>query len=255
MLITGSNVHCVGPGSLEFSVTNEQNSTGFTWSYSGAGVTIGASGLTANLNFSANARADTLKVRGWNNTCFEGPSTSMPIIFEALPLVTLASYPDICFTAPGLQLTGGKPDGGVYFVEGAKTDSIFPYRLPEGAYSISYSYTSPTGCSNSDTTSVHLFNSPDCEGTIFFPGAFSPNSDTKNDYFRPVVENIFSFTMHIYNRWGQCMYSTQDVAKGWDGNNMGVQCPSGTYSYEATYAPSLRTDEVKTKRGMFTLIR
>ena len=255
VLITGSNVHCVGAGSLEFSVTNEQNSTGFTWSYPGAGVTIDSSGLTARLNFSANAKEDTLKVHGWNNSCYDGPSASMPIIFEALPLVTLASYPDICFTAPGFGLTGGKPEGGIYFVDGAKTDSLYPYRLPEGLYSISYFYTSPVGCSNSDTASVHLFNSPDCEGTIFFPDVFSPNGDNVNDFFRPVVENIFSFTMHIYNRWGQLMFSTQDVSKGWDGKYQGAECPNGAYSYDATYAPSLRTDEFKTKRGMFTLLK
>lgn len=255
VFITGSNVHCAGQGSLEFSVNDEPNSTDYTWSYSGAGVAINTSGLTAKLTFSQNAVADTLKVKGRNTTCNDGPSGSRPILIEPLPVVTLASFPDICFTAPGFPLAGGKPEGGSYFVKGVQSDSLFPYKLPEGEYAVSYLFTSPAGCSNSDTSYILLYNTPDCEGTIFFPDAFTPNSDLVNDSFRPVVENIYSFNMFIYNRWGQLMYSTKDVSEGWDGKYLGVQCPQGAYSYYAIYSPSLRTDGLKTCRGMFSLIR
>ncbi len=255
VLITGSNVHCVGPGRLEFSVTDEQNSTGYKWTYQGTGVTIDAKGLTAKLNFSASASADTLRVRGYNITCGDGPENSLKIIIAPLPTVNLATFPDFCYTAPGFGLTGGLPVAGKYFVDGAEADSLYPYKRPEGFYAITYLYTNAIGCSNTDTASIHLYNSPDCEGTIFFPDAFSPNSDLANDTFRPVVENIFNFTMYIYNKWGQLMYSTKEVAKGWDGKYKDAECPTGSYTYEAIYAPSLRIDEYKTKRGMFTLIR
>jgi len=254
--LTGNVAHCEGTtDSLVFSIAAEPNSSSYAWTYSGTGVKIDASELTAKLVFSPASTPGAISVRGHNDICGNGPLSSLPVPFEPLPNVTIIAYPDICYTATGFGLTGGKPEGGTYFVDGAKSDSIYPYKMPEGVYAISYFYSSPVGCSNSDSTSVLLFNSPDCEGTIFFPDAFSPNSDSVNDNFRPVVKNIFSFTMHIYNRWGQLMYSTQDVNKGWDGKYQGVQCPTGSYSYEAVYTLSLRTDEYKTKKGMFTLIR
>jgi len=42
------------------------------------------------------------------------------------------------------------------------------------------------------------------------------------------------------------MYSIKEVAKGWDGKYKDAECPTGSYTYEAIYAPSLRIDEYKT---------
>ena len=253
--ITGSTVHCIGPDTLMFSILAEPNSTNYNLSYSGTGVSIEKVGLSARLIFSKDATPGIFSVCGHNESCGDGPVSDLKIIFEPLPVVKLSSFPDMCYTAPGFSLTGGKPEGGIYFVNDVKADSLYPYKLPEGSYTVVYNYTAPAGCSNSDTTSILLYNSPECEGTIFFPEAFTPNSDIVNDNFRPVVESIFSFKMFIYNRWGQLIYSTEDITKGWDGTCMGEQCPMGNYTYEATYAPSLRTDELKTKKGMVTLIR
>lgn len=62
------------------------------------------------------------------------------------------------------------------------------------------------------------------------PTAFTPNKDGLNDVFRvkypfPVKE----FTMTIYDRWGQKIYSSLDIKKGWDGNFKGNLSPVGSY--------------------------
>lgn len=251
-------VHCAGVDSLEFSVTAEANSTGYHWSWSWPNVTSSTTdntGLNIKLNFTPAASTGVISVRGTNSVCGDGPLASLPVTIEPLPLVTIDSLPAICYTAPGFKLSGGQPLGGNYSVNGIATDSLYPYKLPEGRYSVKYYYTNALGCSNSDTSSVLLFNSPECQGTIFFPKAFSPNGDSANDVFRPVVHNIYSFKMFINNRWGQHIYSTDNIVGGWDGTLNGTPCPEGSYTYEATYAPSLRTDEQRTKRGIFSLIR
>lgn len=253
--ISGDNILCEGVESLMFSAGNEPNSTSYTWSYSGNGATIESTGLNAKINFLPGAIPGAVSVQGHNASCYDGVAGTLDIIFEPLPQVALASFPETCFTAPGFRLTGGQPGGGTYYVDGVKTDSLFPYKLPEGSYSIVYNYTAPVGCSNSDTASILLYNAPECDGTVFFPDAFSPNSDNLNDLFRPVVENIYSFSMYIFSRWGQLVFSTNDPVKGWDGKYMGVECPTGDYTYQAIYAPSLRSDTSKTTRGMFVLIR
>lgn len=255
-VLSGKSVLCIGTaGNLDFSVANDPNSTSYKWSYTGTGATIAESGTTATLSFAPKATEGTLSVKGYNAGCGNGVSTSSVITFESLPLVTLAPFADVCYTSPGFKLSGGNPTGGEYFVDGKPADSIFPYREPEGMHHIAYYYTAPTTCSNSDTTGILLYSGTGCLGTVYFPNAFTPDGDSLNDVFRPVVRNVYSFKMYIFNRWGELIFSTDKVAKGWDGTFGGKDCPEGIYTYTATYGLSLREENTDTKRGMFTLIR
>ncbi|NKQ94626.1 hypothetical protein GUJ73_24240, partial len=40
------------------------------------------------------------------------------------------------------------------------------------------------------------------------------------------------FYFRIYNRWGQLVFSTSSIGKGWDGTFGGVKQASGTYVFE-----------------------
>jgi gliding motility-associated-like protein len=54
--------------------------------------------------------------------------------------------------------------------------------------------------------------------TIYIPSAFTPNNDNLNQTFMPLMTNMREFSMRIYNRWGELMYSTENpLDKGWDG--------------------------------------
>lgn len=258
LALSGNTVHCIGTvGNLDFFVANDPNSTSYKWSYSGNGVTINESGTSATLSFTANATEGTLSVNGHNESCGDGPVTSIYISFEPLPVVSLSPFQELCYTAPGFKLTGGEPQGGDYFVDNNPNavDSLFPYKESEGLHRIVYSYTAPTTCSNSDTTEILLYAAADCLGTVYFPTAFTPDGDSLNDVFRPVARNISTFKMYIFNRWGQVVFSTDDATKGWDGTSGGKECPEGTYTFTSTYGLSLRTDNTGNQRGVFALIR
>lgn len=258
LALSGNTVHCIGTvGNLDFFVANDPNSTSYKWSYSGNGVTITDSGTSATLSFAANATEGILSVNGHNESCGDGPVTSIYISFEPLPVVSLSPFQELCYTAPGFKLTGGEPQGGNYYVDNnpIPVDSLFPYKESEGLHRIVYSYTSPTTCSNSDTSEILLYASSECLGTVYFPTAFTPDGDSLNDVFRPVVRNIATFNMYIFNRWGQVVFSTDDATKGWDGTSAGKDCPEGTYTFTSTYGLSLRTDNIGTQRGVFALIR
>jgi gliding motility-associated-like protein len=72
---------------------------------------------------------------------------------------------------------------------------------------------------------------------LFIPSAFTPNDDSKKDIFR-VLGNFSDYTnvhFFIYNRWGQLVFSTDDLTKGWDGTFNGVPQELGTYFYYLTY--------------------
>jgi gliding motility-associated-like protein len=69
--------------------------------------------------------------------------------------------------------------------------------------------------------------------SIWFPKAFSPNGDGRNDVAHLIgdISNVSRFRIIIYNRWGQNVYTSDDVWQGWDGSFKGKQAESGTYYY------------------------
>jgi len=65
---------------------------------------------------------------------------------------------------------------------------------------------------------------------LYLPSAFSPNGDRLNDLFRikyPFV--VQQFNMVVYNRYGQKIFETNDINKGWDGSYNGAEQPAGAY--------------------------
>ena len=72
----------------------------------------------------------------------------------------------------------------------------------------------------------------------YIPNAFTPNGDGLNDVFRIYgmpVENITQFNMQIYNRWGQIVFTSNDIQTGWDGTMKNDICPEGEYLWVLYY--------------------
>ncbi|HEY1022214.1 MAG TPA: gliding motility-associated C-terminal domain-containing protein, partial [Flavisolibacter sp.] len=70
------------------------------------------------------------------------------------------------------------------------------------------------------------------ETNVFVPTAFTPNRNNENDLLRPVFYNIASLGyFKVYNRWGQLVFETNQLGRGWDGTLKGVQQPTETYSW------------------------
>ena len=71
--------------------------------------------------------------------------------------------------------------------------------------------------------------------SLNMPNVFSPNDDGQNDMFEAVFNCSTSFSMNIYNRWGNMVFQTEEINKGWDGTYKGEKVPEGTYFYQAVY--------------------
>ena len=67
---------------------------------------------------------------------------------------------------------------------------------------------------------------------VFVPNSFTPNNDGLNDTFRAKGLFIENYSMEIYSRWGNLMFHTDDLEKGWDGFYRGTLSPQGTYVYK-----------------------
>ncbi|MBL7884473.1 MAG: gliding motility-associated C-terminal domain-containing protein, partial [Bacteroidia bacterium] len=57
--------------------------------------------------------------------------------------------------------------------------------------------------------------------TFFIPNAFTPNGSGLNDVFKPKGENIVEFTMRIFDRWGNEVFTSTNMNDGWDGRVKG----------------------------------
>lgn len=107
------------------------------------------------------------------------------------------------------------------------------------------------GCSAEDYITVHIYKSGI---DIIVPSAFTPNGDGKNDQIRPYTYGINQLRyFSIFNRWGQVLFTTTQVGKGWDGTFNGVKQPSGTYVYQAMGVDF--GGNTVFRKGTFVLIR
>ncbi len=83
-----------------------------------------------------------------------------------------------------------------------------------GTYSVSLIATSANGCI--DTIIKNIVVEPDY--ALYVPNAFTPNGDGKNEVFKATGEGIVSFTMNIFDRWGNNIFTSSSMDTGWNGS-------------------------------------
>lgn len=97
-------------------------------------------------------------------------------------------------------------------------------------------------------------SSKDCMQGFYIPNAFTPNNDGKNDIFKPLLfGNVTSYHFIIYNRFGQKVFETTEVAKGWDGVLNKSSQHREAFVWICNYQLADSTPE--TKKGSVILIR
>ncbi|MES2630108.1 MAG: T9SS type A sorting domain-containing protein [Bacteroidota bacterium] len=109
-------------------------------SFSGPGVSNGTFNPAT-----AGVGSKTIVYTYTNGQCSNSAEKSITV--NALPLVTLADFPEVCENAPGFALSGGLPDYGTYSINGSTVTSFNPSEQGSGNKTIRYSYTNANGCS------------------------------------------------------------------------------------------------------------
>ena len=111
-------------------------------------------------------------------------------------------------------------------------DTINSYTYSElGDYTIGLSAVNEFGCEKT------YFNQiiPESKIPFYAPNAFTPNANDLNEIFIPLLACHDNFQLWIYNQWGENIFYSNAIEKGWDGTYKGNLSPIGVYYWKATY--------------------
>jgi len=174
------------------------------------------------------------------------PPAILSLIPAELPMANLDIIAmDLCAeNATNFQFMADLPfeTATISFGDGSPEEVVTQTDMPVHTYTLPGTYTVTVianfGCQTdtfSTTISIIDCTTPDSVDyncTLELPNAFSPNGDGINDRFGPVV-NCFesTFQLDIYNRWGEMVYSTNQLTLPWDGTHEGRPAPIGVYVY------------------------
>jgi gliding motility-associated-like protein len=107
--------------------------------------------------------------------------------------------------------------------------STYDFTEP-GTYEITQVVINAEGCTDEMTKSVKAsFGSE-----YYIPLAFTPDNDGKNDLFKVMGEEIKSYSIEIFDRWGAPIFASSNMEEGWDGiiSNSQVPAPVGVYVFK-----------------------
>ncbi|MBX9784103.1 MAG: gliding motility-associated C-terminal domain-containing protein [Chitinophagaceae bacterium] len=171
---------------------------------------------------------------------------SMVIAVKKPPTVDLGNNQNICIGETILLKPAVTGIGLNYAWQDGTKDTVYK-ATAAGTYTVTV-----TNSCGADADAVDLKETV-CK--IFIPSAFTPNGDGLNDLFQ-ISGAVFvkDFTMQVFNRWGQLIYTTNNAFNGWDGTYKGnVQNP-GIYNYKISYTDIQNGTGVQTK-GNVVLLR
>lgn len=90
---------------------------------------------------------------------------------------------------------------------------------------------------------------------IMVPNAFTPNGDSYNQTFQPVLFEDQEYELFIYNRWGELIHYDKSVNANWDGRYNGVEVLDDVYIWKIIYRTFTDDETPQILTGHVTVIR
>jgi gliding motility-associated-like protein len=170
--------------------------------------------------------------------CSTTATTTASVTVNPSPHAEFTADPWLATTvAPFIHFTNQSANASYYswdFGDGNASLQVNPQHTyaAKGIYTVTLYTGNQYGCTDTVSHTVEI----DPEFTYYIPNAFTPNDDGKNDVFNGKGQEIIEFDMMIFDRWGELIYRTDNMNKGWDGRaNDGEEiAQEGVYVYKIT---------------------
>ena len=92
---------------------------------------------------------------------------------------------------------------------------------------------------------------PNCEP--YFPNAFTPNNDKKNDSFKVLNgDALENYQLTVYNKWGNKVFKTNNYNEGWDGKINNNPQSTGVYTWQSNFT---LLGKIRKMKGTVILLR
>ncbi|MBD99208.1 MAG: hypothetical protein CMO34_05130 [Verrucomicrobia bacterium] len=170
-----------------------------------------------------------LGITNFDTTIIVGDKVTLPVIGD-----------------PNLYTFKWDPEEGL-----SCTDCLPPWVQPLEDITYSIEITDILGCFT-ESASYNIIVRP--ETFISLPTTFTPNGDGINDvvYLQGWgIKEVIEFK--IFNRWGEIVFETTDLAEGWDGHHKGVLQNNDAYVYKVRVLTW--REEEKAQEGYINLMR
>lgn len=232
-ITTANNTACEGKAvSFLAMATNTGNNPVYTWKING--VNTGENSNTFSSAAFKNGDQVQCVLTPGTGACAAAPATSNSVTVVVFPLPVIRITP-----ADTLVM----PDSRVQFQttvsEQPAAFSWSPPQLLQNPAQLS-PQTIPLTDNSSFTLRIATANGCEAEAKanvliyrqLLMPNAFTPNGDGLNDVFAIPVNTALQLTeFTVYNRWGQAVFGTTALGKGWDGTFQGKPAEQGLYMY------------------------
>ncbi|MBP6430974.1 MAG: gliding motility-associated C-terminal domain-containing protein [Ferruginibacter sp.] len=243
--------------STPLTVTNPIAGNTYTWYSSATGGTalgMGTTFTTPILSSATTFYVETTNAQG----CTSPTRTSVDVQLRSklpTPIVSVSNITDTSMLFSWAAIAGA--DGYLVSIDGINyiapnsgingTTHLLTGLLPNTNYTLYVqAINSAINCITSNDGSATAKTLPRYFD-IYVPGAFTPNGDNINNTLK-VFGDIKSYQFRIFNRYGQLVFATTTLNKGWDGTFKGAKQSSGTYVWHVTalLANGRRVDETGT---------
>lgn len=100
-----------------------------------------------------------------------------------------------------------------------------------GSYTVCLAAINFMGCSDTLCKKIDV----DAGWTFYVPNTFTPEADNLNDIFYAYGTNIKDFKISVFDRWGENIFTSNDITKGWDGTFRGTPVQDDIYIWKADF--------------------
>lgn len=196
-------------------------------------------------------------VNSLGDTCLQTLSTTITVIDPSI--YSLSASADVDSIPEGTStiihaITDTNFTVHWFPIEGLSDPMSFnPTAHPTETTTYTVSILDSTGCVKKASVTIFVESMQCKPENVFVPNTFTPNNDGVNDVLFVRSNDIEQLYFAVYNRWGQMVFETTDIKKGWDGIYNGMLADPAVFAWYLR-AKCYNGNEL-TKKGNTTLIR
>ncbi len=191
--------------------------------------------------------------------CTDLDSSFIEVNAPAFTDAFVSSLLDTVYKGQSIQLSTNRTGANLSYVWSpaqSLNDPFSPTPIASPLSTTVYSVTitdNSTSCEVISFKRISVFEINCNEPEIFVPSAFTPNQDGQNDVLFVRGALVQEIDFQVFNRWGEKVFESQSLSKGWDGTYKGKEADPGVFVFHLK--ARCFDGQTYTTQGNVTLIR